>query len=116
MAITALVLLALYSGVAVWMSLRAEQRFARRGELPMQWGLDGKPNAYASRRFAPIAIPSLAGAGVILGAVLAIVAPEQANLPEAQAMAVVAGTGVFGLALYAGYLWAVDRWDRTTSL
>ncbi len=52
-------------GVLVLMSVSANRRLDSLTELPMQWGLDGRPTWYAPRRIALAFTPAL-GAVVLL--------------------------------------------------
>ena len=109
--VAALILLTLYAGIAAWMAVRAERRFARRDRLPMQWGLDGKPTWYAPRRVALAVVPGIPGLVLILAA-LSIPFPQARNVTDAQLGPVLYGIAVVGLAVFAGYLWMAARWDR----
>lgn len=115
MAITALILLVLYAGLAALLSRWADRRFARRARLPMQWSPAGV-NWTAPRRLALILVPALSGAGVIACAVGAVVAPDRLNVSEANAARVFILVATLGLGIYGLWLWLVARWDRAAPL
>lgn len=115
MTAAALTLLLLYAALAAAMSVWANRRFSARARLPMQWWLNGQPTWYAPRRLALVLFPLIGGIGLIAGTVGMIFAPHRLNVPMHKALDVLAGTGLLGIAIYAGYLGAVWRWDRTAA-
>jgi len=91
--------------------VRAEHRLRHRARLPMQWGLNGRPTWTAPRRLALTLVPMLAGSPLFVTTALLIVSPDRANLPD-EAMPIVQGVmALVGLAIHAGYLWGLGRWD-----
>ncbi|MNE63381.1 hypothetical protein D3C80_1587270 [compost metagenome] len=112
MKITAILLLAIYTGLAGWMYTRANMRFGHHAKLPMQWGFNKQPNWYAPRRLALTVTPLLSGIGFIAAALSIAWMPGPMDVDGNQAALVLWGLGAFGLAVYAGYLWLVERWDR----
>ena len=77
----------LMAGLAV----RAERRFADHPTLPMQFGLDGRPNWRAPRRIALSFMPGLA---------LLVLLPLLAVTPETGAMAIAAASMLGGQLFY----------------
>lgn len=115
MTATAIVLLATYMALAGWMYARAERRLCHRAKLPMQWGLNRQPNWYAPRHVALIVTPILGGIGFLAAALIAATVPQPPSVTTDQVVGLLVGLGALGLAVYAGYLWLVARWDRATS-
>lgn len=109
---TAIGLLALYFGLAGWMYVRANGRFRRHAKLPMQWGLNKQPSWYASRRLALAVTPLLGGIAFIISALAIVGTPVQMNVDGSQSALTLLGSGAFSIAIYAGYIWLVGRWDR----
>ncbi len=109
---TAIGLLALYFGLAGWMYMRANGRFRHHAKLPMQWGLNKQPTWYASRRLALAVTPLLGGIAFIISALAIVGTPGPMNVDGSQTALTLLGLGAFGIAIYAGYLWLVGRWDR----
>lgn len=115
MATTAIILLATYMAMAAWMYDRAQKRFRHRAKLPMQWGLNRRPNWYAPRHVALIVTPILGGIGFLAAALIVATMPQPPIGTTDQVDCLLVGLGSLGLAVYAGYLWLVARWDRATS-
>lgn len=112
---TAILLLGGYVGVAGWMYWRANSRFSHCAKLPMQWGLNRQPTWYAPRHVALIVTPILGGIGFLVAALIAATEPQPPSVTTDQVVGLLVGLGALGLAVYAGYLWLVARWDRATS-
>lgn len=112
MTTTAIVLLVIYTSFAAWMCARADRRFRHHAKLPMQWGLDRRPTWYAPRRTALIVTPILGGIGFLLMALITVTSPPPPVEATAEINGLLFGLGALGMAVYAGYLWLVGRWDR----
>lgn len=94
---------------------RANSRFSHCAKLPMQWGLNRQPTWYAPRHVALIVTPILGGIGFLVAALIAAMEPQPPSVTTDQVVGLLVGLGALGLAVYAGYLWLVARWDRATS-
>tara|TARA_R110000787_G_C13236441_1_gene427849 strand:- start:140 stop:397 length:258 start_codon:yes stop_codon:yes gene_type:complete len=81
----------------------------------MQWGLNRQPNWYAPRHVALIVTPILGGIGFLAMALIAATTPQPPSGATDQIIGLLLGLGAFGIAVYAGYLWLVARWDRAIS-
>lgn len=112
---TAIFSLAVYSALAGLMYVRADSRFRHHAKLPMQWGFNKQPNWYAPRQVALVLTPILSGIGFLSVAVIAVTLPGPLNGTTNHVVDLLVGLGGVGLAIYAGYLWLVARWDRATS-
>lgn len=108
-------LLVLYTGSAAWLFSWADRRLGHHQQLPMQWGFNGQPNWFAPRRIALIATPILSGIG-FFGATLITAVPVATHTGPAGVNRLLVALALLGIAIYAGYLWLVVRWDRTRTL
>jgi hypothetical protein len=115
MTTTAIVLLATYLALAGLMYARAERSLRHRAKLPMQWGLNRQPTWYAPRHIALIVTPILGGIGFLAAALIAATEPQPPSVTTNEVVGLLVGLGALGLAVYAGYLWLLARWDRATS-
>ena len=113
MELTAILLLAVYIGLAGWMFSKANSRFSHHDRLPMQWGLNKQPNWYAPRRFALGMAPLLGGIAFIIAA-LAMAFPSSTRVADKQTTLTLLVLGIFGIFVYAGYIWLVGQWDRNS--
>ncbi|QYC12064.1 hypothetical protein [Brevundimonas nasdae] len=112
---TAIFSLAVYAALAGLMYVRANSRLRHHAKLPMQWGLNKQPNWYAPRHVALIVTPILGGIGFLAVALMAATVPKPPSAPAGQVIGLLVGLGAFGIAVFAGYLWLVARWDRSTA-
>ena len=108
-----IVLVILYLVAAALLARWADRRLAAHDRLPMQWGLNGRPNWYAPRRPALIATPLLSGIGLLTGAVLILFSSGEPNVGEPQVLGLLVSLAVVGIVVYAGWLWLVLQWART---
>ncbi|MEH6663328.1 MAG: hypothetical protein V7678_00630 [Brevundimonas sp.] len=107
-----LVLVILYLAAAALLGRWADRRLAAHDRLPMQWGLNGRPNWHAPRRPALIITPLLSGIGLLTGAVLILFSSGEPNVGEPQILGLLASLAVVGIAVYAGWLGFVMGWAR----
>ncbi|MFN4295336.1 MAG: hypothetical protein ACK4FB_00715 [Brevundimonas sp.] len=108
-----IVLVILYLLAAALLGRWADRRLAAHDRLPMQWGLNGRPNWSAPRRPALIVTPLLSGAGLLVGAVLILFASGEPNVRESDILGLLAALAVVGIGVYAGWLAFVTRSART---
>jgi hypothetical protein len=108
-----IVLVVLYLTAAALLARWADRRLAAHDSLPMQWGLNGRPNWYAPRRPALLITPLLSGVGLLTGAVLILFSSGEPNVGDSQVLALLAALAVVGIAVYAGWLAFVMGWART---
>ena len=111
---TSIILLVfIYLGAVALLGRWADRRLAAHDRLPMQWGLNGRPNWYAPRRPALILTPLLSGVGLLFGAVLILFSSGEPNVGEPQVLGLLVSLAVVGIVVYAGWLWLVLQWART---
>ena len=108
-----IVLVILYLVAAALLARWADRRLAAHDRLPMQWGLNGRPNWYAPRRPALSLTPLLSGIGLLTGAVLILFSSGEPNVGEPQVLGLLVSLAVVGIVVYAGWLWLVLQWART---
>lgn len=113
MSASVIVLVMVYLGAAVLLGRWADRRLAAHDRLPMQWGLNRRPNWSAPRRMALIVTPLLSGAGLLTAAVLIGFSRGEPHVSEPPPLGLLASLGVVGIAVYAGWLALVMRWART---
>ena len=111
---TSIILLVfIYLGAVALLGRWADRRLAAHDRLPMQWGLNGRPNWYAPRRPALILTPLLSGVGLLFGAVLILSTSGEPHVAEPRVLGLLAALAVVGVAVYAGWLAFVMGWART---
>jgi len=105
-------LLIVYVVVAAGLSVVADGRLKEHPRLPMQWGFDGRPTWFASRRVALAITPLLSGIGFMVVTVIRLTAPEPEAADAARLTELQFGLGALGLGVQAVYLWMARRWAR----
>lgn len=107
--VVAIVLAAAFSAVLWLISARFAPRFEGRERVVMNWGINGRPNSYASPRTALSVTPALGTVVLLLiGALVIFMTPDDEQLT---ALVMIVLTGVVLAMIHAGHLWFAARAD-----